>query len=154
MASLSAVASAAKSGTIPRMVHAGVNAVYTEYTITATLSDGDVVDLCFLPDGARVIQVNMHHKGDIWDGKVNIGTAADHDFIIASSTFQTSRVLNGYGANVSAGAGVVVDVSDDAATRYATIKAKFSDAVSASGSNAGTLKFYILYHMDQPPAVP
>ena len=143
MATLSAAASGAKSGVLPRQIHAGVNAVYSEYTITATLSNGDIIDIAFIPDGARVIQVMVSNSGDMWDGKINIGTGADHDLIMQSQTFQQRTVLS------TAGVGTVLDVSDAATTRYTTLKAKMSDTTTASGSNAGTLKFYVLYHMDQ-----
>ena len=143
MATLSAVASAAVSGTIPRAIHAGVNAVYSEYTVTATLSNGDIIDICFLPDGARIIDAKVTNIGDIFDGKMNIGTATDHDAVMASLTFQATTI------HANAGVGTVLDVSDDATTRYTTLKAKISDSVTASGSNAGTLKFVVLYHLDQ-----
>ena len=144
MAILSAAASAAKSGVPLRQIHVGVNAVYSEYTVTATLSNTDVIDICFVPDGARIINVSVTNSGDIWDGKMNIGTAADADLLMQSQTFQ-ARTAWGVGAGI----GQVIDISDAATTRYTILKAKMSDAVTASGSNAGVLRFYVLYHMDQ-----
>jgi len=142
MAALSAVASAAVSGTPVRMIHAGVNAVYSEYTITATLSNGDVIDICFLPDNARVLALSVTNAGDMWDGKINIGTAADHDALMQSLTFQATTIH-------AQSVGTVMDVSDAATTRYTLLKAKMSDTTTASGSNAGTLRFVVMYSVDQ-----
>jgi hypothetical protein len=41
----------------PRAVHAGVNAVTRNYSVSDTLSNGDVLNLCKVPAGALVLDV-------------------------------------------------------------------------------------------------
>lgn len=144
MATITAIATGAASGIIPREIHAGVNSVFSVYSLTATLTVGDIIQICKLPDGARIVDVIVNNNGDVFDGKMNVGTRADHDQFIASQTFQATTI------RANRGLGAVLDVSDAATTRYTTIEAKISDSTSASGSNAGSLQFTVLYTMDQP----
>lgn len=143
MAISTLIATGAASGILPREIHAGVNAVCSVYSLTATLTVGDIIQICKLPDGARVLEVIVANDGDVFDGKMNIGTRADHDKFMASLTFQATTV------RANRGLGTTLDVSDAATTRHTMIEAKISDSTSASGSNAGSLHFCVLYSMDQ-----
>ena len=53
------VGSQAASGVQPRAIHAGVNSVYGDYDLAATLGVGDVVQLVKLPD-ALVELINLN----------------------------------------------------------------------------------------------
>lgn len=144
MAISTLIATGAASGILPREIHAGVNAVYSVYSLTATLTVGDIIQICKIPDGGRVLEVIMSNNGDVFDGKMNIGTRADHDKFVASLTFQATTI------RANRGCGSVLDVSDAATTRHTMLEAKISDSTSASGSNAGSLCWTVLYSMDQP----
>lgn len=141
MAKMSALATLALSGVVPRAIHAGENAVVSKYTFTTTLSISDTIDICKIPDGAIITSVSVTNNGDCVDAKINVGTVADHDKYIESQTFQARTV---YAAK---GLGDKLDVSDAASPQYTVLRATISDAGSASGSNVGTLTFVVKYIM-------
>jgi len=139
MAGITGVASAAESNFQPRMLHAGVVSVISKYAFTSTLSVSDAIEICKIPDGARILSVSVTNNGDCVDAKINVGTKADHDKYIESQTFQARTV---YAAK---GLGDPLDVTDAAANKFTVLHARISDAGSASGSNVGTLTFIVTY---------
>ena len=46
-----------------RAVHAGVNSITEDYTLTDTLSDGDIIEMVKIPDGATVLDVIVTMPG-------------------------------------------------------------------------------------------
>ena len=151
MAAITAVASACTSGVQPRYAVVGPVTVYSEYTITATLSTADIIRICKIPDKARVISVQVAVPNTLHvNAKLNIGTAADHDLFIASATAATARVF-GYAESAAGGFGYQLDTTDSATTRYTELRLKVSDADSTTGTTAGTLKFLVTYMNDEGP---
>ena len=153
MAAITAVASACASGVQPRYDVGCPVTVYSEYTITATMTTGNVVRICKVPDKARIINIacgipNTFHV----NAKLSFGTSADHDAYIASATCSTARIINMNSAEgVGGGLAAQLDISDAATTRYTEIRMTVSDADSTTGTTAGTLKFLVTYMNDQGP---
>lgn len=127
-------------------LHVGMNWVYGQYSLTATLSGSDKIQFVKVPDGARIAEVILTVSGNVADGKISVGTSDDHDQFIASATIAGANV---YRINTAAGVGAKLDVSDDATTRYTIIQAKYSDSTSFSGSSVGTLRLGVGYTLDQ-----
>jgi hypothetical protein len=142
------IASQAGAGVQPRGVHAGVNAVFAVYSVTATLTAADVIQMCKLPDGARVIDAILSSPSKVGgsDGKINVGSRDDPDELIASA--DASAVLSGQHINTTGGVGLVYDVSDDASVKYTMIEAVIAEA-TGSGTKSGAISLMITYHMDQ-----
>lgn len=141
------VATTAASGVQPRGIHAGVNAVRAVYSLTATLSAGDIIQMCKLPDGARVIGVSLLSNINPGDACLfNVGTRDDHDQFIASATLSANL---SFAINRVTGHGVILDVSDDATNRYSMIEIKVSDA-TGTGTKSGSISLIVQYHLDQP----
>jgi hypothetical protein len=148
MAVLSAIASQAGAGVIPRAIHAGVNAVYSEYTITATLSASDLIQFCKIPDGARIVDMVLAFGALSDTGKICIGTRADHDRYIASASLNAAAAFR-LNTGVTS-VGDLIDISDGAATRYTMIEGRITDnATSASGTTAGVIRLCVQYQMDE-----
>lgn len=143
MAAITGIASAALSGVQPRTVHVGLNCVKSTYVVTATLSITDVIEIAKIPDGAVLHSISVTNLGDLFDGKINIGTKADHDAYMQSQTFQARTVY------ATTGMGEKLDVSDGATNKYTVVQAQISDTTTASGSNAGTLTFLVTYFIDK-----
>jgi len=139
MAGITGQATAIASDFPVRMHHVGVVSVISKYAVTATISVSDAIEICRIPDGARVLSVSVTNNGDICDCKVNVGTKADHDMFIRSQTFQNRTVYS------TCGLGDALDVTDAAANKFTILTATFSDAGSASGSAVGTLTFVVTY---------
>lgn len=152
MANITAVASACLSGVQPRYGVQGVQAVYSVYSLTATLSAGDIIRICKIPDGARIIDVQVGVPGVVCDtGRINVGTASDHDQFIVSATINVARVINMSTHGDGAAFGTVLGTSDSASTKYTELRAKISDnATSGTGTNAGTIRFLVTYHSPEP----
>lgn len=137
------IASQAKAGVQPREIHVGVNSVYAVYSLTATLSAGDIIQMCKLPDGARIVNVKLAPAGYLGDAKLNVGTRANHDQFIASATVSGANVQG-----INAGLGDVLDISDAATTRYTMVEVQVSDDASSSGTNGGALTLLVEYDVD------
>lgn len=141
------IASMAASGIQPRAVHAGVNSVHAEYSLSATLSAGDIIQMFKLPDNARVLETRLTSNVNPFAmaGVFNVGTRADTDKFIASATLSANLVFR---LNNSDGHGFLNDVSDAAVNRYTMIEV--SVGVAGTGSTSGTIKLDMLYSVDQP----
>jgi hypothetical protein len=136
------------SGVVPRAIHAGVNSIYAYWSLTASLSLNDVICMARVPDGARIIDIktgiSMLHEGG--PTRLNIGTVANPDLFVASTTCSTARV---FGLDQYGGLGKVLTVSDSATTRYTEIRVKITDvATSLTATNAGSIRMLITYFMD------
>lgn len=146
------VAAQAAAGIQPRAIHAGVNSVYSVYSLTATLSAGDIIQMCKLPDRARIIDVQLSvNVGLGAAGKLNVGTRSDHDQLIASASVVTAlRVFTpATGNTITPNAiGLQYDISDDATTRYTMIEVKASD-FTGTGTKSGAIALMIQYQLDQ-----
>ncbi len=140
------IASAALSTVQPRAVHAGVNSVYSVYSLTATLSAGDIIQMCKLPDGARVINASLLSNVNPFAmvGVFNLGTRADVDQFIMSATVSANIRFS---ANNADGHGAVLDVSDDASPNYTMVE--LSVAAGVTGTQSGSISTIIQYVLDQ-----
>lgn len=140
------VASAALSGVQPRAVHAGVNSVYSVYSLTATLSAGDIIQMCKLPDGARVVNTSLISNVNPFAmaGVFNLGTRTDTDQFIMSATVSANLRFN---LNNGDGHGAVLDVSDDASPNYTMVELEVSAGVT--GTKSGSISTIIQYVLDQ-----
>lgn len=140
------IASQAKSGVSPKAVHAGVNAVRSVYSLTATLAAADIIQMCKLPDGARIVDVQLGHEVAIGvAGKLNVGIRADHDGLIASASVATANRVWGVDA---AGLGKRYDISDDASVRFTMVEIKASD-FTGTGTKSGAISLVVSYTVDE-----
>ncbi len=146
MATLSAVGSAAASGIQPKAVHAGLNAVYSYYSITATLSTGDVITMCKLPDKARVMEVivGSPDSNSASPGFYSVGTDASNTLLVVSASANATLI------RMNTGFGSSIDISDDtaAANPYTNIKIFFTSG-GTTGTKSGTLSLILLYTTDE-----
>lgn len=141
------VASMAASGVQPRAVHAGVNSVYAIYSLSASISGGDIIQMCKLPDGARVVSVTLTSPVNIsgTSGILNVGTRDDTDRFIASATLSANLVFR---INNAAGLGWLNDISDAAAVRNTMVEITVGGA-SATTTTSGSIALIVEYQMDQ-----
>jgi hypothetical protein len=143
------VAAQAKSGITPRAIHAGVNSVYAVYSLTATLADADVVQMCKLPDGARITGFTFQTTPALGTAaELNLGTRSNHDLLVASATCAAAQVIgpdSGFAA--VGGIGTQLDVSDAATTKYTMVEVTVSGAAGAT--NTGSIAVTIDYQLDQ-----
>jgi len=141
------VAAQAMSGVQARAVHAGVNQVYSIYSLTATLSAGDVIQMCKLPDGARVhdvvfaFNVNPGANAD----EYNVGTRATPTALIQSATCSANVMFR---LNQAGNIGRQFTVSDDAANRFTMIEVT-PTTFAGTGTKSGALMLSITYSVDQ-----
>lgn len=141
------VASTAQSDVMPRALYAGVQAVYGEYTLTATLSAGDVIKIVKVPHGARIVDTILKTSGALGDaGKLNVGDDGDHDRLIASA--DASVKITGQHINTGE-VGYKYTVSDAAVNRYKDILVTASD-FTGTGTASAVIGLMVLYHLDQP----
>lgn len=141
------ISSQAMSGIQARAVHAGVNSVYSIYSLTATLSAGDIIQMCKLPNNARVLDVNLMtnvNPGANADTYC-VGTRADATCLVSSATL--SKNLS-FRINQATGLGKVFTVSDDAVNRYSMIEISVP-AFAGTGTKSGAISLNILYTIDQ-----
>lgn len=141
------VASQAQSGIQPRAVHAGVNSVYSVYSLSATLSAGDIIQMCKLPDGARIVEVALTTTVNPLAAAVpyNVGTSGDVDKYIINATLSASLVFR---LNATAGFGAVEDVSDDASTKYTVVQIEVGGSTT-TGTKSGSISLLVQYQLDQ-----
>ncbi|MCK5602541.1 hypothetical protein KAR91_11745 [Candidatus Pacearchaeota archaeon] len=143
------VATLAGSGVQPKGVHAGVNHAFSEYSYSASgFAAGDVVNLMKLPDGARLVDFALENTGGGGAAKLSLGTAADHDLLVASATLSLTKVITPASVFARPNAvGKVFDVSDAATQRFTMLQATFSDAAMTL---TGVLSLSVSYTLDQP----
>lgn len=142
------IASQAQSGIQPRALHAGVNSVYAIYSLTATLSAGDIIQMCKLPDRARVVDAILASDVNLAPNAtalLNLGNRDDHDCLIASATISAHVMFR---LNVAGAIGKQFDVSDDATTRYTMIEIAISD-FTGTGTKSGAISLNLTYQIDQ-----
>lgn len=141
------IAAQAMSGIQPRTIVAGVNSVYSIYSLTATLSAGDIIQMCKLPNNARVhevlfgFNVNPSANADAYC----VGTRADASCLIASATCSANLIFR---INQAGGIGKKFTVSDDATNRYTMIEVT-PTTLAGTGTKSGALSLTILYSLDQ-----
>ena len=143
------VGSQAESGVQPRAIHAGVNSVYGDYDLEATLADGDVIQLVKLPDNARIVGFTLQTTEALGTSmELNLGTRANHDLLVASATCAASQIIGPDSAFAAVGGiGTELDISDAATVRHTMIEATISGAAGATST--GNVAVTINYTLDQ-----
>ena len=143
------IGSQALSGVQPRAIHAGVNSVFGDYDLEATLADGDVIQLVKLPDNARITGFTLQTTGAIGtSAELNLGTRANHDLLVASATCAGSQVIGPDSAFAAVGGiGSELDISDADTVRYTMIEATVSGA--AGSTLSGNVAVTVNYTIDQ-----
>lgn len=132
----------------PRGVHVGMNVAYSVYSASATLSNGDVIWMCKVPDNARIIDTILT-TGDSLAGSpmnLSVGTpAAATKFIASASSNAASQPIH---MNVAAGLGAVLDVSDSGGAKFTVISVTATNS-GTSGTASAVITLAVLYHIDQ-----
>lgn len=146
------IATQAASGIQPRSIHAGVQSVYSVYSLTATLSSGDVIQMCKLPDNARVVDYFFETGALLGTAcKLNVGSRANPDALIASATTSVAIRVKPSDATFAAsgGIGTVFDVSGTATTvtPYTMMEVTVSDG--AGSTSTGWMALTVCYSVDQ-----
>jgi hypothetical protein len=141
MAVATLIASAAQSGIQPRTVHAGVNAVHSVYSATSTLSASQTVNICRIPDGARITGVKANATTNLKQLVFSVGVPGDTEVFITSASCGTTKVFYADG-----GIGNKYDTSDDAALASTLVVGTIT--TSASGTSGGSVSWIVEYFMD------
>lgn len=120
-----------------RAVHAGVNAVFCQYTTSASLTAASVIKMIPLPDRARVVAGWVHTPADAF--KLSVGDAIDPDkyLVSATNTAATFHTLN------AATMGYQLSISQTDAIRWRSL-----DLLIGSAAATGTFKAMVQYIME------
>lgn len=124
----------AAAAAVPRAVHAGVNAVTRNYSVSDTLSNGDVVNLCKVPAGALVLDVICRYT----NVAANQITFTVGDDASAARYIATQSATGTYRATV----GIPYSQSIDQTIRLTVTSVTSSTA-------GGTISVTVLYQMDE-----
>jgi hypothetical protein len=119
-----------------KRVHAGVNAVSVIYSLTASISAGDILQLVKVPEGAVIDDIYI--KADLTGSAFAavLGDGGDSDRFMAAFTLSAQGV-------VRASIGIPYSYSVSA---YDTIDLVFSGVTSTTV--AGSVSCTVLYHVD------
>ncbi len=147
MADQTIIANMAASSVQPRDIVAGVQSVISVYSLSRTLSASDKIYMCKIPDGARVLGVNLQFNVNPFAdaGVVNVGTPADATKFIMSVTPSAGLLFS---INSPNGLGYLNDISDSAAQRFTYVQVSVSTAMT--GTQSGAISLVVTYQMDQP----
>lgn len=140
------IASRAASGITPKAIHAGEQSVYSIYSLTATLSAGDIIQMCRIPDGCRVTGVELISDVNLFAmaGVVNVGTRGTPTLFLASVTPSANLRFT---INNASGFGYLLDLSDDAEPKSSMVELKVT--TSGTGTKSGAISLIVKYIMDQ-----
>jgi hypothetical protein len=119
-----------------KRVHAGANSVSVVYSLTASISAGDIIQLVKIPEGAVVtdMYLNCALTGSAF--AACLGDGGDSDRFMAAYTLSANGV-------VRAAIGIPYSYSTSA---YDTIDLVFSGVTSTTV--AGSVAFTVFYHVD------
>jgi len=125
-----------------KAVHAGLNSVYSDYTLAAAFSAGDVVQMVKVPNRARIRSVRVGNLS-VASGSFSVGDGGDTARFIAVTSATLSTVFS---LNQAGGLGYKYSFSDDAAVQYDTID--YVQTV-AGGSAGSILRMTVDYTVDE-----
>lgn len=140
------------SGISARAVHAGVNSVTFEYTMTDTLSDGDVIEMVKIPDGATVLDIiatlpDVDAVSVVTETVLAIGDGDSNarygSFTSAGNVVRANPSI----ANIDASVPFDLDLSDNDPNGFDTIDVRVTNGTS--GTSNGNIKLTVLYTMDK-----
>jgi len=135
----------------PRRVHAASNTVHGQFNMGATASsNGDVIHLAKIPNGAVITGVNTDHSTGataqaLSYGLANGGTAG------GVSTLSAFIASGAQATNLQAAAGTLpytISLSDNDTLGYAIFAAKVE---SGTATTSLIVNFRVAYHVDQVP---
>jgi len=141
------IASMAASGITPKACHTGLNTVVSTYSLTASLATNDIIQFLKLPDGARVIHMEIMSNVNLFAmaGIVDVGTRADQDLFIQSATPSANLKFT---VNVATGFGYELDMSDTDEPKYSMVEMKVT--IGGTGTTSGAISLLVCYDMNQP----
>ena len=132
----------AQDGAQPRTIHAGANSVKFMYSVTASLSAGDVIQAIKVPHGAIIDDiVVVLNSGSC---TMVVGDGDDDNRYITSATLTLAAMAR---LNAGSGVGYQYNLSDDAADQFDTIDITIGTV--ASGTATGNVSGVITYHCDE-----
>ncbi len=140
------IADTAASGVMPRAIHAGLQTVYATYTTASgTLSVGDIIQMCKIPDGARVVDgwAKISAIAGSTVAQINFGTRASSVGLIASATAKDAQITRFTGTALM---GTTFTVTDGAANRYTMIEALIGGS-SLTGTGTISIECCVIYQM-------
>lgn len=113
-----------------RSIHAGVTCVVATYSLTATTSAGDVVQMVKVPDGAVLVDFAMipSFTGSA-GGLLSVGDGGANARYFGTLTASATALVR-----ATKGVGYQYDLSDGDPAQYDTIDVRFADAVASAGS--------------------
>lgn len=146
---VSTLSSRLVANNIVRAHKPGVNGVYIEYTTSASLTIGDVIQMVPVPHGARITDLWVKIPNLVSTGEFNVGYTSDPDHFLSSATATAARPV----VRANLGLPVDVSVSDDidGANRYETVDIQF--AAAASTTSGLVFGMYVEYIVDEPQAL-
>ena len=128
----------------PRQIHAGAVTRKFTYSVSASLSVGDVLELVKVPHGAIIEDVCIVRTG-AGQFTGTIGDGGDADRFRTSATLVDGTVIQGI--NNSEGVGYQYDISDDAAVQFDTVDLTVTTVTSATATS--TITGWVRYHCDE-----
>ena len=134
----------AKAGVQPRLVHTGSQSVKFVYSVTASLSAGDVIQTVKVPHGAIMEDVKLVRTG-AGQFTCNIGDGGLPNRFRLSATLVANTIISGI--SVAGGLAYQYDLSDDAAPQYDTIDLLVTTVTTAIAG--GVITGIIRYHCDE-----
>jgi hypothetical protein len=141
-------ANKAKAGVAARTLHAGMNTAYSEYTGTATLAAGDIIQMVKVPKGAivhdMVISTNILNAASTGSAAIlTVGDGVDpnryHDQISASAL---AVLVQGFDTTLGANHGYEYTAAD-------TVDIVLEDLPGSSVSTAAPVfRMSLMYSVD------
>src|SRR3990167_3916250 len=142
------------SGAPVRKQEKGIFSIVGEYTLTATLPSGDVIEMLKSPDGVTVLGLELIHPNiSADDGALlfNVGDGADRNRFAESHTANNvGKYVLGSNTNTKlASLPYLYDLSDNDPLHYDTIDLAVI-AFAGTGTKVGTLKLVAYCTADYP----
>jgi hypothetical protein len=129
-----------------RVVHAGLQTAYSGvYNASgSTLSASDVIQMCVVPHGAIIVDIQVSGHGGAASHTIKVGDGGDDDRFGTITLSATSAFLR---TNAGTGHAYQYSLSDDATTRYDTID--LTVQANGSATTTASIVMTVIYYM--PP---
>lgn len=134
----------------PRAIHAGLNVVDFVYSLGAALSAGDVIHLCKVPRGAKLVDFLVNAlrtgAGNTWAYQLSLQSAGDVLGTLSASTTLAGGLLYRAGspstiANPGNTVPVLCSLSDGDPNGFRTLKLTVTASVSLPGASGSITGF-------------
>lgn len=130
--------------TMPRAVHAGLQATWSGIfnNTSATLSASDVIQMCVVPTGAIILDIRVSGKAGVTANVFKVGDGGDDDRFGTITLSATSQFLR---TNANTGHAYQYSLSDDAAVQYETIDLTLltASSVTLTASIVMTVEYWM-----------